>query len=74
MVISILAGLLEALVLGLTPDAKWDLKHNLNSGRQTESTWPLALILALALAIGMSGLIFVMSRSFDLIFTGGAYG
>jgi TM2 domain-containing membrane protein YozV len=74
LVISVLAGLLEALVLGLTPDAKWDLKHNPDSGRQTSSTWPLALILALTLAFGMSGLIFVLSRSFDLIFTGGAYG
>jgi TM2 domain-containing membrane protein YozV len=74
LIVSALAGLLEALVLGLTPDAKWDLKYNAASGRHSTSTWPLALILALTLAVGMSALIFVMSRSFDLIFTGGAYG
>jgi TM2 domain-containing membrane protein YozV len=74
LIVSALAGLLEALVLGLTPDAKWDLKFNRDSGRQTASAWPLALILALTLAVGMVGLIFVISRSFDLIFTGGAYG
>jgi hypothetical protein len=73
-ILSLLAALLEALVLGLTPDSKWDAKYNPTSGRKTESTWPLALVLVLTLAGGMGGLIFVISRSFDLIFTGGSYG
>ncbi|MFI4941472.1 MAG: NINE protein [Burkholderiales bacterium] len=74
LVVSILVGLLEALVLGLTPDAKWDAEFNPASGSQSESNWLLAVILVLTLAGGASGLIFVLSRSFDLIFTGGAYG
>jgi hypothetical protein len=74
LIVSVLAGLLEALVLGLTPDDKWDAQYNPGSGRRSASTWPLALILVLSLAGGAAGLIFVLSRTFDLIYTGGAYG
>jgi TM2 domain-containing membrane protein YozV len=74
LMLAALAGALEALVLGLTPDAKWDATHNPDSGRATDSNWPLALILVLTLATGMGGLIFLISRTFDLMFTGGAYG
>jgi hypothetical protein len=74
LIISALVGLIEALVLGLMSDAKWDAKYNPNSGHESTSNWPLAVILALTLACGMGGLIFVISRAFDLILTGGAYG
>ena len=73
-ILSILAALLEALILGLTPDAKWDARFNADSDRKTASNWPLAVILVLTLACGMGGLIFVISRTFDLMFTGGSYG
>ena len=72
--LSILAGSLQALILGLTPDEKWDAIHNPDSGWQTHSNWLLALILVLTLAIGMGGLIFVITRSADLFITGGSYG
>jgi hypothetical protein len=72
--LSVLAGALQALVLGLTPDEKWDAAHNAGSGRQTHSNWLLALLLVLTLGIGMAGLIFVITRSADLFFTGGSYG
>jgi hypothetical protein len=74
LIFSVLSGLLEALILGLTPDLKWDANYNADSSLKTASNWPLAVILVLTLAIGMGGLIFVISRTFDLIFTGGAYG
>ena len=48
LVISGLVGMLEALVLGLTPDLKWDATYNANSARHTDSKWPLALILVCA--------------------------
>ncbi len=72
--LSILAGALQALLLGLTPDEKWDAIHNPASGRQTHSNWLLALILVLTLGLGMAGLIFVITRSADLFVTGGSYG
>jgi len=73
-ILSILSGFLEALVIGLTPDEKWDAKHNHNSGKQSESHWVLALILVATLAVGATAVIALLARGFDLFFTGGAYG
>jgi hypothetical protein len=72
--LSMLAGFLEALVLGLTPDDKWDARHNPASGRQSDSGWPLAVLLVLTLGTGAIALIAAIARTFDLLFTGGAYG
>lgn len=74
LVISILATLIEALVIGLTSDEKWDAKHNPNSGLQSESGWPLAILLVLTLGGGAIAAIAAIARTFDLLFTGGAYG
>ncbi len=74
LVLSILVGCLEALVIGLTPDDKWDARHNAGSGRQSESHWILAVILVLTVGLGAMGLIALLARSFDLLFTGGAFG
>ncbi|MES2073571.1 MAG: NINE protein [Pseudomonadota bacterium] len=74
LVLSLLISVIEALVLGLTPDEKWDAIHNPASGKSSESSWPLALILVLTLGIGAGILIAVLARTFDLLYTGGAYG
>src|SRR4051812_40827656 len=37
LVMSILAAFIEALVIGLTPDDKWDAQHNPDSARQSKS-------------------------------------
>lgn len=74
LVLSVLAGFLEALVLGLTPDEKWDAQHNPRSGRNSGSGWQLALLLVLTLGVGATALIAALARTFDLLFTGGAYG
>jgi hypothetical protein len=71
-VLSALAGCLEALVLGLTPDEKWDVRF----GRTvpSQSQWPLALLLVATMFAGATGLIAAIARLFDLLYTGGAYG
>jgi TM2 domain-containing membrane protein YozV len=74
LVLSALAGLLEALVIGLRSDGKWDTQFNAGSGRQSESGWPLALLLVFTVGGGAIALIFTIARTFDLLFTGGAYG
>jgi TM2 domain-containing membrane protein YozV len=74
LVLSALAGFVEALAIGLTPDDKWDARHNPESGRVSSSGWPLALLLVLTLAGGATAVIAAMARTFDLLFTGGAYG
>lgn len=74
LIVSILSAFLEALILGLTPDDKWDVRHNVSSGRQSSSGWPLAIILVLTLGVGAIAVIAAIARTFDLLFTGGAYG
>jgi TM2 domain-containing membrane protein YozV len=73
-VLSVLIAIVEALVIGLTPDEKWDAHHNTGSGTQSSSAWPLALILVLTTGIGAIAVIAVIARTFDLLYTGGAYG
>ena len=73
-IFSILTGFIEALVIGLTSDDKWDALHNHHSGRQSDSGWPLALLLVLTVGVGAVALIAMIARTFDLLYTGGAYG
>jgi TM2 domain-containing membrane protein YozV len=73
-VLSVLTGMIGALVIGLTPDARWDATYNSDSGKQSDSGWPVILLVILAMASGMTGLIAAIARTFDLLFTGGAYG
>jgi len=74
LIVSMLAGFLQALVLGLTPDDKWDAAYNGGSGRQSDTTWPLAVVLVSTMMVGAGSLIATISRLFDLLYTGGAYG
>jgi hypothetical protein len=74
LLISAIAGFIEALVIGLTPDEQWDARHNAASGRQSKSHWILALILVLTMLVGATVLIAAIARLSDLLFTGGAYG
>lgn len=73
-ILSILSGFLEALVIGVTPDEKWDARHNPDSGKQSDSGWPVAILLVLTMGVGTTALIATMARAFDLLYTGGAYG
>lgn len=72
--LSALVGFLEALVLGLMPDDKWDARYNADTDRQSDTGWPLAVVLVATLMLGAGVLIATMARLFDLLYTGGAYG
>lgn len=72
--LSVFAGFIEALAIGLTPDDRWDALHNKESGRQSDSGWPLAALLVLTFGGGAIAVIAAIARTFDLLFTGGAYG
>ncbi len=74
LLISGIAACIEALVIGLTPDEKWDARFNGATRTPTRSTWILALLLVLTLLVGATVLIATISRLFDLMYTGGAYG
>lgn len=73
-VLSVLAAFLETLLIGLTPDEKWDAQHNPASGRASDTGWPVPLMLVLALACGATALIAAIARTFDILLTGGSYG
>lgn len=72
--VSAIVGFIEALVVGLMPDEKFDARYNAGSGRKSDSNWPLALILVTTMLVGCTTLIATISRLFDLLYTGGAYG
>ena len=73
-IVSWLVGFGEALALGLTPDEKWDARHNAGSGRRSSSHWFVILLVVLTMLVGTTVLIATISRLFDLLYTGGAYG
>lgn len=73
-ILSWLLALLSALVLGLKSDEQWDATYNLDSGKNSQSRWPLVLLLALSLALAFTVLIALLARVTDLYHTGGAFG
>jgi TM2 domain len=74
LLVSYIVAFIEALVIGLTPDEKWDAAYNANSGRASRSNWLLAVLLVATMLAGSTVLIATISRLFDLLYTGGAYG
>ena len=74
LILSWLAGFVEALVFGLMPDEKWDARYNAGSGRRSQSHWFVILLVVLTMLVGTTVLIAAISRLFDLLYTGGAYG
>ncbi len=73
LLVSYIAGFVEGLVIGLTPDEAWDGQYNKGSGKASRSNWMLALLLVLILGVGAIVLIGTIARVFDLLYTGGSY-
>jgi len=74
LIVSWIVGFIEALVIGLTPDEKWDARYNAGSGRASDSHWLVILLVVATMLVGATALIAAISRLFDLLYTGGAYG
>ncbi|MES2832837.1 MAG: NINE protein [Pseudomonadota bacterium] len=72
--ITVFAGFIAALRMGLTPDEKWDALHNPLSNTKSNSGWLVVWIIIATFTFGTTLLIAVLARSFDLLYTGGAYG
>jgi hypothetical protein len=72
--VSYVVGFLEALIIGLTPDEKFDAAFNAGSGKTSQSKWILAVLLVATMLVGTTALIATMARTFDLIYTGGSMG
>ncbi len=74
LIISAVVAFLEAMILGLMPDPKFDAAFNPASGRSSASSWVLALLLVAAMVLGATGSIFALARFVALISTGNADG
>jgi TM2 domain-containing membrane protein YozV len=74
LLVSYIVGFVEALVIGLTPDEKWDAQYNPHSGQQTHSNWVLVLLLVITMLVATTVLIGTIARLSDVVYTGGAYG
>jgi hypothetical protein len=49
-------ALFQALLIGLTPDARWDAHWNAGTGRQSSSGWGAVLVVMFALLLGTAAL------------------
>jgi hypothetical protein len=74
LLVSYIAAFIEALVIGLKPDEKWDAAYNAGTGARSQSHWVLAVLLVATMLVGATVVIATMARLFDLLYTGGAYG
>jgi TM2 domain-containing membrane protein YozV len=74
LLVSYIVGFIEALVIGLTPDEKWDAAYHMHSGQQTHSNWVLVLLLVITMLVATTVLIGTIARLSDVVYTGGAYG
>jgi TM2 domain-containing membrane protein YozV len=74
LLVSYIVGYVEALVIGLTPDEKWDAQYNAHSGRESRSNWVLVLLLVVTMLVATTVLIGTIARLSDVVYTGGAYG
>lgn len=72
--ISFLVGYLETLIIGLMPDEKFDAAFNAASGKKSDTSWIVAVLLVATMLVGTTALILTMTRFVDLSYTGGAYG
>ncbi|RSZ56077.1 TM2 domain-containing protein [Massilia atriviolacea] len=74
LVLSGIVGFIEALVIGLSSDEKFDAAFNAGSGRQSNSSWVLAVLLVCTMLVAATMGIATLARLFDLLYTGGSYG
>ncbi|MDQ1834192.1 NINE protein [Massilia scottii] len=74
LVLSGIIGFIEALMIGLTPDEKFDAGFNTGSGRKSASNWVLAVLLVCTMLTAATMTIATLARLNDLLYTGGAYG
>ena len=63
-------AMLQAVLIALTPDARWDARWNRGSARSSASGWGAVIVIAVALLSGaavlMAGLAYFLLQSFQL--------
>jgi TM2 domain-containing membrane protein YozV len=66
--VPVIAGLLEAIIISLTPDERWDARHNAHSAQRSHNRWPPVLIAVSSLLIGASLLMLTLVLMFQTYF------
>lgn len=64
-----LAAMLEAIVICLTPDVKWDATRNAGSGRRSASGWPAVLVAMASLVVGATLMMSVLAIALETVFS-----
>jgi TM2 domain-containing membrane protein YozV len=68
LMVPVVAGFIEALVLALMPDEKFDRRFNAESGRRNDSGWGAVLVAIATLLIGATVLMTAIVLLFQTIF------
>ena len=67
--LSVGIALLQAVLIGLTPDSRWDARWNVGCSRSSASGWGAVIVIAIALLSGaaalMAGLAYFLLQSFQ---------
>jgi len=66
--VPVVAGFLQALVLALMPDAKFDARYNAGSGRRNRSGWDAVVVAIASLAAGAIVLMATIALLFQTYF------
>lgn len=66
--VPVIAGFIEALVLALTPDERFDARFNRGTGRRNHSGWDAVLVAATTLLVGAIVLMSTIVLLFQTIF------
>ncbi len=64
----VIAGFIQALVIALTPDAKFDARFNTETNRRNNSGWGAVLVAIAALAVGAIVLLTTIALLFNAIY------
>jgi TM2 domain-containing membrane protein YozV len=67
LMIPVVAGIIEALVIALTPDAKFDARFNAGSTRRNHSGWDAVLVAVVTLGVGTIVLMTTIALLFQTI-------
>lgn len=70
LMLAVVAGFIDALVLALTPDEKFDARFNPSSGRRNASGWDAVLVAIATLMVGATVVITTIVLMFQTIFEG----
>tara|TARA_R110001599_G_scaffold64023_3_gene179212 strand:+ start:870727 stop:871158 length:432 start_codon:yes stop_codon:yes gene_type:complete len=72
--VAILVGWAEAFVIGLTTDKRWDAIYNRGLTYQSQSGWPIKILLGLALLASVGTVLFSIIHIVRLIIKSGIIG